>query len=224
MSPDREHSCGPARHAVANDYDSFAEAYAAETESNLLNGYYARPAILDLAGEVAGRRILDVGCGAGPLLEPLRDRGAIVTGVDPSIKMLELARQRLGEGAVLHQAGLGGGPLPFPDGAFDDAIVCLVLHYLEDWKAPLAELRRVLAPGGRLIVAVNHPSATSCSIPMPTTSQPLRTWHGRLGGRLGAWRGARGGQMAAVVPEQDHRMIPHASWSQPSTQKTGTRS
>jgi 2-polyprenyl-3-methyl-5-hydroxy-6-metoxy-1,4-benzoquinol methylase len=60
---------------VANDYDSFAEAYAAETESNLLNGYYARPAILDLAGDVAGRRILDVGCGAGPLLESLRDRG-----------------------------------------------------------------------------------------------------------------------------------------------------
>ena len=39
----------------------------------------------------------------------------------------------------------------------DDAIVCLVLHYLEDWSAPLAELRRVLAPRGRLIVVVNHP-------------------------------------------------------------------
>jgi SAM-dependent methyltransferase len=142
---------------VTNDYDSFAEAYAAETESNLLNGYYARPAILDLAGNVAGRRILDVGCGAGSLLAALRDRGAIVTGVDPSIKMLELARQRLGEGAALLQAGLGGAPLPFPDDAFDDAIACLVLHYLEDWKAPLADLRRVLMPGGRLIVAVNHP-------------------------------------------------------------------
>ncbi|MBO0785947.1 MAG: class I SAM-dependent methyltransferase [Actinobacteria bacterium] len=122
-----------------------------------MNGYYARPAILDLAGDVAGRRILDVGCGAGPLLESLRDRGAIVTGVDPSIKMLELARQRLGGDAALHQAGLGGGPLPFPDGAFDDVIACLVLHYLKDWQEPLAELRRVLAPGGRLIVAVNHP-------------------------------------------------------------------
>ena len=157
MHPVPETSAGHAVQAVANDYDSFAGAYAAETESNLLNGYYARPAILDLAGDVTGRGILDVGCGAGPLLEALCDRGAIVTGVDPSIKMLELARQRLGEGVALHQAGLGGAPLPFPDGAFDDAIACLVLHYLEDWKAPLAELRRVLAPGGRLIVAVNHP-------------------------------------------------------------------
>jgi SAM-dependent methyltransferase len=157
MSPDLEHSSGPAGQAVANDYDSFAEAYAAETESNLLNGYYTRPAVLDLAGDVAGRRILDVGCGAGPLLAALRDRGAIVTGAEPSAKMLELARKRLGEGAALHQAGLGGDPLPFPDDAFDDAIACLVLHYLEDWKAPLADLRRVLVPGGRLIVAVNHP-------------------------------------------------------------------
>ena len=152
MSPD----LGLADQAPANDYDSFAEAYAAETEANLINGYYTRPAILDLAGDVAGRRILDVGCGAGPVLVALRDRGAIVTGVDPSAKMLELARQRLGDGTALEQADLRY-PLPFPGGAFDDVIACLVLHYLRDWTAPLAELRRVLAPGGRLIVAVNHP-------------------------------------------------------------------
>ncbi len=79
----------------------------------------------------------------------LRDRGAIVTGFDSSTKMLELARRRLGTGADLQAADLGS-PLPFPDGAFDDVIVSLVLHYLEDWTAPLSELRRVLRPGGRL--------------------------------------------------------------------------
>ena len=56
-----------------NDYDSFAEAYAAETENNLINGYYTRPAMLALAGNVAGRRILDAGCGSGPLMAALRD-------------------------------------------------------------------------------------------------------------------------------------------------------
>lgn len=146
----------PAARTIPNDYDSFAEAYAAETESNLINGYYTRPALLDLAGDVAGRRILDVGCGAGPLSASLRERGAIVTGVDSSAGMLALARKRLGDGADLRSADLSE-PLPFPDDAFDDAVASLVLHYLEDWSAPLAELRRVLVPGGRLIVAVNHP-------------------------------------------------------------------
>ncbi len=142
--------------ATPNDYDSFAEAYAAETETNLINAYYTRPAILDLAGDVTGRRILDAGCGAGPLHAALRDRGALVTGIDSSARMLELARTRLGDDAELHLADLRS-PLPFPDQAFDDVIASLVLHYLQDWTAPLAELRRVLTPGGRLIVAVDHP-------------------------------------------------------------------
>ena len=48
-------------------------------------------------------------------------------------------------------------PLPFGDAEFDDVVASLVLHYLEDWSGPLAELRRVLKPGGRLLVSVNHP-------------------------------------------------------------------
>jgi SAM-dependent methyltransferase len=159
MPPVPESSARPADRAVANDYDSFAEAYTAEAEANLINGYYERPAILALAGDVAGRRILDAGCGSGPLFAALRERGAVVTGIDSSTRMLELARQRLGASAALHLADLGS-PLPFADGAFDDVIASLVLHYLEDWTAPLAELRRVLMPGGRLIASVDHPFAS----------------------------------------------------------------
>ncbi|HEV7187326.1 MAG TPA: class I SAM-dependent methyltransferase [Blastococcus sp.] len=160
MPPVPEGSAGATSRAGVNDYDSFAEAYSAETEANLVNGYYTRPAILDLAGDVAGRRILDAGCGSGPLIAALRDRGALVTGIDSSTTMLALARRRLGPDADLHVADLGD-PLPFPDSAFDDVVASLVLHYLEDWAAPLAELRRVLKPGGRLIAAVDHPFAIS---------------------------------------------------------------
>ncbi len=141
-----------------NDYDGFAEAYAASNENSFVNAYYERPGMLALAGEVAGRRVLDAGCGAGPLLAALRDRGADVTGFDKSAVMVELARQRLGSRADLRVAELGR-PLPFPDDAFDDVTASLVLHYLEDWGPALAELRRVLKPGGRLIVSVDHPFA-----------------------------------------------------------------
>ena len=148
----------PADRAGVDGYDSIAEAYAAENETNLVNAYYERPAMLALAGNVAGRRILDAGCGAGLLLEALRDRGATVTGFDKSRGMLRLARRRLGGDANLQVADLDG-PLPFRDDTFDDVTASLVLHYLQDWGPALAELRRVLKPGGRLIVSVDHPFA-----------------------------------------------------------------
>ncbi|UBU18307.1 class I SAM-dependent methyltransferase [Nonomuraea gerenzanensis] len=139
-----------------NDYDSFAEEYSAENESSLLNAYIERPAMVALAGDVAGRRILDAGCGSGALAAELRGRGAVVTGIDFSAGMLAVARRRLGDDADLRVADLRE-PLPFDDGTFDDVMASLVLHYLKDWGPTLAEMRRVLRPGGRLIASVNHP-------------------------------------------------------------------
>ena len=105
-----------------NDYDSIAEGYTVANETGFVHAYYERPAMLALAGNVASRRILDAGCGSGPLLAALRDRGAIVTGIDKSAGMLEQARRRLGDSADLQVAELGR-PLPFPDDTFDDVTV-----------------------------------------------------------------------------------------------------
>jgi SAM-dependent methyltransferase len=102
-----------------NDYDSFAEGYAVSNEDSLVNAYYERPAMLALAGDVIGRRVLDAGCGSGALLKALRDRGAVVTGMDKSAGMLELARRRLGgDGPADLQVAELGRPLPFPDDTF----------------------------------------------------------------------------------------------------------
>ena len=140
----------------ANDYDGFGAAYSADNEVNLMNAHYERPAVLDLLGDVRGHRVLDAGCGSGPLMAAMRERGAVVTGFDSSAVMVALAEERLGADADVRVADLSA-PLPFADGAFDDVTASLVLHYLRDWTAPLAELRRVLRPGGRLVLSVNHP-------------------------------------------------------------------
>ncbi|WP_067143877.1 class I SAM-dependent methyltransferase [Microtetraspora malaysiensis] len=197
-----------------NDYDSFAEAYSADNENNLVNGYYTRPAMVALAGDVAGRRILDAGCGSGPLSAALRDRGAVVTGIDASTGMLALARRRLGADAALHMVDLRD-PLPFADGAFDDVVASLVLHYLEDWGPTLAELRRVLRPGGRLIASVDHPfvaytfqdprpdyfATTSYSFDWPFDGQlyPMRLWRKPLHAMTDAFTAA--GFRVAVISE-----------------------
>jgi SAM-dependent methyltransferase len=70
--------------------------------------------------------------------------------------MVELARERLGEDADVRVADLGA-PLPYPDDTFDLVVASLALHYVEDWASALAELRRVLKPGGRLTVSIIHP-------------------------------------------------------------------
>lgn len=139
-----------------SDYDGFAEAYAQQNETGLFNAYYEKPAMLRLAGDVSGRRILDAGCGAGPTLAELRAAGATIAGFDRSAAMIALARERLGPDTDLRVADLAD-PLPYADAEFDDVVASLVLHYLEDWSKPLAELRRVLEPGGRLLISVNHP-------------------------------------------------------------------
>lgn len=149
---------------LPDHYDSFAQSYSTANESGLFNAYYNKPAMIELAGDVVGRRVLDAGCGSGPLFAALRERGAVVSGFDSSPAMVELARQRLGAEADLQVADLGR-PLPYADGAFDDVVVSLVLHYFEDWAAPLAEVRRVLKPGGRLLLSVNHPRILESSDP-----------------------------------------------------------
>src|ERR1700751_4410513 len=119
-----ENGAYPSGPSSANDYDRFAEAYTADSDAAIWNAYYERPAILALAGDVTGRRILDAGCRSAPLFEALRDRGAIVTGFDKSAGMLEQARRRLGDDADLQVADLSH-PLPFHDAAFDDVIASL---------------------------------------------------------------------------------------------------
>src|SRR4051794_29256566 len=150
--------------APVADYESFAAAYSASNDKNLFNAYYARPEMIRLAGDVAGLEVLDAGCGSGPLTEALRARGAVVSGFDLSPAMVELARQRLGGDADVSVADLGE-PLPYPDDRFDLVVASLSLHYVEDWASTLAELRRVLRPGGRLVVSIIHPTVYAVVYP-----------------------------------------------------------
>jgi len=126
------------------------------------NAHTDRPAMLALAGDVTGLRVLDIGCGAGHYIAELRARGAAeVVGVEGSSTLLRHARARVGRDAAvtLHRHELEE-PLDFlPDGSFDLAVMALVHHHLEARTQLLDELHRALRPGGTLLVSTVHPTA-----------------------------------------------------------------
>jgi SAM-dependent methyltransferase len=163
-----------AHHAATNhmnsedagfSYDSIAAQYAAKVDSAPYNAFYERPAMLGMLPPVDGLRILDAGCGPGWYTGQLLERGARVDGIDASAEMVAHATRRLSHypAAVASRATLRvaslGETLPFADSAFDGAISPLVLHYLPDWRPALREIRRVLAPGGWLLLSTHHPAA-----------------------------------------------------------------
>jgi SAM-dependent methyltransferase len=101
-------------------------------------------------GDLVGRRVLDVGCGTGRFAAALAERGAKVWGVDPSPEMLAQARAAARDGVGFKQGE--AERLPFKDAWFERAILVLVVHLVDRPRA-LAEVARVLAPGGRAVVA-----------------------------------------------------------------------
>ncbi|HEX8695218.1 MAG TPA: class I SAM-dependent methyltransferase [Longimicrobium sp.] len=96
-------------------------------------------------------RILDIGCGNGALLLQLGSRAAHGVGVDASAAMIEHARRRSAGVPTLEFVHVDGPALPFPDASFDVVTSLLSFRYL-DWDPVMNEIRRVLRPGGRLLV------------------------------------------------------------------------
>lgn len=116
---------------------------------------YAEQIMPMAAAELAGaRRVLDVGCGDGQISRLAASTGAAVTGIDPTWNCVRVARVRRG-GAEYVRAGASG--LPFPDRSFDAAVACLVFEHIDDVDDAIAEVARVLEPGGRFCFFLNHP-------------------------------------------------------------------
>jgi len=97
-----------------------------------------------------GSRALDLGCGQGEFTAVIAAAGASVVGVDVAEAALERARRRHPE-LELRLVPVEG-PLPFPDGAFDLVWSSEVIEHVADTARWLSEVRRVLAPGGRLLL------------------------------------------------------------------------
>lgn len=156
---------------VRRSWDAAADAYA-DGQARGRDFYrlaFFGPYQVALCGEVAGLDVLDVGCGAGYFSRELARRGARVTGIDISSRMIEHARRTeeadpLGVRYLADDAGNVGHH--FRAASFDLVTSCLSLQDMPAIPDVLAAVRGTLRPGGRMVASVAH----------PCTDTPFRAW------------------------------------------------
>lgn len=118
-----------------------------------------------------GKRTLDVGCGNGYVLSKFALEGAEAYGVDITPTGAWLTTKRLEYLGLPGQAMVGNAEsLPFPDASFDCVTSMGVLHHTPDTARAVAEIRRVLKPGGRLIVMFYHRNSAMYRLKFPLAS------------------------------------------------------
>jgi SAM-dependent methyltransferase len=141
------------------------------------------PLLSELLGQAGPAAVLDIGCGEGQLSRVTARLPGVhrVVGIDPTSSQLEAAleRQSLTGGKQAPPGGNGAGgigvghnaasrvnveyaratatALPFPDGSFDAAFACLVFEHIEGTVQAIAEVGRVVRPGGTFVLFMNHP-------------------------------------------------------------------
>jgi arsenite methyltransferase len=135
------------------DRDAARQLEAVYATPDVVRQRRAALAALELRG---GERVLDVGCGPGFLLADMAlalGRSGLAAGVDVNADMVSLARRRCQAvgGATVVVRG-DATALPLPDACFDAAVSTQVYEYVDDVAAAIAELHRVLRPGGRALI------------------------------------------------------------------------
>jgi len=143
--------------AATARYDEVADFYVTEMGAGLDDP--ATAALLDIAGDVTGRRLLDLACGQGRVARELARRGARVTGVDLSAALVEQAREAEASGrlGIEYLAADAGDDALFQTAAFDGVVCNFGVSDIDDLDAALRTVRRVVRPGGFFAASLLHP-------------------------------------------------------------------
>lgn len=170
-----------------------------------------RQLILELVGDVKGRRVLDVGCGDGEFAVELKKRGAIVIGIDASAEMIDAAKSRskLQSADIDFQVAMVEH-LPFPAEKFDVVIAITILCFVDDAAPVFKEIARVLRPGGRLVIGELGKWSTWAA------ERRIRAWFGSALWQRGRFRTPREfneiARAAGLIPELVRGAIYYPRW------------
>jgi SAM-dependent methyltransferase len=141
-------------------WDSSAASWLERVDEDQNRSVLLDPVMLALAGDPC--RVLDVGCGEGRFCRMLSARGFDAVGIDPTSALIAKARELDLSGRYVEAFAES---LPFEDGSFDLVVSYLTLLDIPDYRRAILEMSRVLAPGGRVLVANCTPYFTCLNYP-----------------------------------------------------------
>ena len=146
---------------VAAQWDRNADVWTNQVRNrwDIFREHWNNPAFLEFAGDLSGKTVLDAGCGEGHNTRIFARRGARITGVDLSAKMIEFARaEELREPlGIQYERASFTNMTTFKDGSLDAVISTMALMDGPDFPGAMREIARVLRPGGTLAYSILHP-------------------------------------------------------------------
>src|SRR5579864_2268991 len=156
MTPNREDSS-------TRSWDGAADDWVAHADSSDYQNLFLMPKMLEMIGEVRSRKVLDLGCGEGSYSRELARHGAVVTGIDGSARLIEVARERarIEEVRVEYVCTNASAMNGIAAAAFDLVMAAMSLMNVEDYAGAVRECHRVLKPGGELAMSITHPCFTA---------------------------------------------------------------
>lgn len=140
-------------------WDQIAEEWVDHADSNDYRNVFLIPYTFALLGEVAGKRILDVGCGEGGYTRRLARKGANVTGIDGSARLIDIAKRRAEKEnlAIVFEVRNANSLYGLGEGSFDIVLAAMSLMDVEYYHGTVAEIYRVLRKGGEFLMSITHP-------------------------------------------------------------------
>lgn len=158
------------------DDDVFLSTYLMRRQRQTSpNNILEKPVLLQLLGEVKGKKVLDLGCGHAEIGKELLEAGcSYYEGVDGSAKMIAKANETLPSiNSQIHLSNIE--EWDFPTESYDVVLSRLALHYLEDLHSVVQKIFRSVKQGGQFVFSVQHPVVTS-SINHLETEQKRTSW------------------------------------------------
>ena len=140
--------------SVKTLYNEISRKYHQNREL-AISDYTELPAVMRLVGDVKGQQVLDAGCGPGRHAKKLIARGAILTGIDASPEMIEIARRHCADQGRFLTANFETAR--FRRATFDLIIASLSLMYSKDISLVFKNFSRWLKPRGRVVFSIYHP-------------------------------------------------------------------